>query len=99
MPLQEHLLELAAKGLIACRECHSIADVSFNGSCVKLMCPSCHRWLGTWATTSEAAADIAAFIAKKASQQEAHRRGNVSNPCVRFVAGNTATDPLFGSNS
>lgn len=62
MPLQKHLVELTAKRLIACRKCRVIADVSMDNSQLKLLCPSCHKTLGSWATASEAAADITAFI-------------------------------------
>jgi hypothetical protein len=55
IPLQEHLVELTDKSLIACRECHAIGDVSMNNSQVKLLCPSCHKTLGSWARASEAA--------------------------------------------
>ena len=40
MPLNEHLVELTAKSLIACRDWRAIADVSMNNSHVKLICPS-----------------------------------------------------------
>ena len=63
MPLKENLLELTAKRLIACRECHAIADVSMNNSHIKLIRPRCFKSLGGWATTPEAVADIAAFVA------------------------------------
>jgi hypothetical protein len=63
MPLKENLLELTAKRLIACRECHAIADVSMNNSRIELICPHCYKSLGGWATTSEAVADIDAFFA------------------------------------
>ena len=69
MPLNEHLVELTAKSLIACRECRAIADVSMSNSHVKLICPNCHGTLGSWATTSEAAADITAFVADSAGGQ------------------------------
>lgn len=63
MSLKKRLIELTAESLIACRECRAIADVSVNGSLVKLICPRCYETLGSWATTSEAAADITAFVA------------------------------------
>jgi uncharacterized paraquat-inducible protein A len=63
MPLNEHLIELTAKSLIACRECRALADVSISDSHVKLICPNCYQTLGSWATKSEAAADITAFVA------------------------------------
>ena len=63
MPLNEHLVDLTAQGLIACRKCHAIADVSINGSHVKLICPNCHETLGIWQTTAAARADLTAFIA------------------------------------
>jgi uncharacterized paraquat-inducible protein A len=69
MPLNEQLVELMAKTLIACRECRVIADISMNNSHVKLICPNCHRTLGSWATTSEAAADITAFVANGTAGQ------------------------------
>jgi uncharacterized paraquat-inducible protein A len=69
MPLQEHLVELTTKRLIGCRECHATADVSINGSSVKLICPNCHASLGTWATTAEAAAGITAFLTNRGASQ------------------------------
>lgn len=63
MPLNENLVELTSKRLIACRDCGTTADVSVNNSHVKLICPHCHNTLGSWATTSEAVADLAAFVA------------------------------------
>jgi len=60
MPLNEHLVDLTAKGLI---ECRAIADVSIIDSHVKLICPSCYKTLGSWVTKSEAVADITAFVA------------------------------------
>ena len=45
MPLQKQLIALTPKKLIACRECQVNADVSMNGSNVKLICPSSTtRW-------------------------------------------------------
>jgi hypothetical protein len=61
MPLQKQLIALTPKKLISCRECQAIADVSMNGSNVKLMCPSCYHTLGSWETKAEALADITAF--------------------------------------
>jgi uncharacterized paraquat-inducible protein A len=69
MPVNEHLVELTAKSLIACRDCRAIADVSMNNSHVKLICPNCHGTLGSWATTSEVAADITAFVTDSAGGQ------------------------------
>lgn len=63
MPLHEQLIELTAKNLIACRECHTIADVSMDGSLVRLVCPTCRVTLGNWSSPSAAGADITAFIA------------------------------------
>jgi hypothetical protein len=62
MSLNEHLVELTAKSLIACRECRAICDVSTNDSNVKLICPGCYKTLGDWTTISESATDITAFI-------------------------------------
>jgi hypothetical protein len=62
MPLNEHLIDLTAKSLIACRECRAIADVSIIDSHVKLIWPNCHGTPGSWATKSEAVADITAFV-------------------------------------
>ena len=62
MPLQKQLIALTPKKLIACRECQVNADVSMNGSNVKLICPSCYHTLGSWATKTEALADITAFV-------------------------------------
>jgi len=63
MPLKEHLIELTEKSLVACRECHVIADVSMTGSNVKMICPNCHETLGIWETSAEASADLTAYIA------------------------------------
>jgi len=43
MPLNEHRVELTAKRLIACRECHAIADVSMTNSHIKLVSVT-NRW-------------------------------------------------------
>lgn len=64
MPLKEDLVGLTVKGLIACRECLAIADVSIYDSNIKLICPSCHRTLGNWVTASEAVVAMAEFVAK-----------------------------------
>jgi uncharacterized paraquat-inducible protein A len=64
MPLHEQLIELTAKNLIACRECHTIVDVSMAGSLVKLICPNCRVTLGDWSSPSAAGADITAFVAQ-----------------------------------
>ena len=71
MPLQQHLVALTAKGLVACRACGTIADVSMNDRTVKLICPTCHKTLGIWATCSEAGADLTAFIASQGPGQAA----------------------------
>jgi uncharacterized paraquat-inducible protein A len=63
MPLKENLIDVTRKTLIACRECSAVADVAINNSHVKLICPRCHRTLGSWVTTEEAVADLAAFVA------------------------------------
>ena len=63
MPLNENRVELTAKRLIACRDCHAIANVSMNNSNINLICPGCYKLLGGWATSSEAVADIDAFVA------------------------------------
>ena len=65
MPLNQHCIELSPKKLIACRECRVAADVSVHDSHVRLICPSCHRTLGDWVTTSEAAADLTAFVVRE----------------------------------
>ena len=62
MPLQKKLIALTPKKLIVCRECQTIADVSLNGSNVKLVCPRCYCTLGSWTTKTEALADITAFV-------------------------------------
>jgi hypothetical protein len=62
--LKEYLIELTPGNLIACRNCCTIADVSVNGSRMKLICPRCYETLGSWATTSEAVADMRAFVAR-----------------------------------
>jgi len=64
MPLQEQLIELSAKRLIACRDCHANAQATLTDSLVTMTCPECHKALGNWETTSAALADITAFIAK-----------------------------------
>jgi hypothetical protein len=61
--LKAYLIELTPENLIACCRCRTIADVSVNGSRMKLICPRCYETLGSWATTSEAVADMAAFVA------------------------------------
>ena len=48
MPLEKHLIEVRAQTLVACRECHGIADVSMTDSPVKLICPNCYGTLGSW---------------------------------------------------
>lgn len=65
MPLNENLVVLTSKRLIACRQCGATADVSINNSHVKLMCPRCYKSLGSWTTTPEAVADMEAFVASK----------------------------------
>lgn len=62
--LKEYLIELTPGNLIACCNCRTIADVSVNGSRMKLICPRCYETLGSWATTSEAVADMTAFVAR-----------------------------------
>jgi len=63
MPLKKDLIAVTPKSLIACRECHTVADVSVNELYVKLICPSCYQTLGSWLTESEAVADLTAFFA------------------------------------
>jgi len=65
MPLHEHLVELTAKRLIACRQCRTPADMSLGTSPVRLICPGCHQTLGSWETTTMAIADITAFVSAK----------------------------------
>jgi len=74
MPLQTELIALTPKKLIACRDCHVSADVSMNGSNVKLMCPSCYRTLRSWATKTEALADITAFCLVVSNQPVSQSR-------------------------
>jgi uncharacterized paraquat-inducible protein A len=64
MPLQEQLIELSAKHLIACRECHTNADVRLVDSLVTMTCPGCHTTLGNWETTPAALEDITAYMAR-----------------------------------
>ena len=64
IPLQEQLIELTAEHLIACRECHTKADVRLIDSLVKMTCLACHTTLGNWETTAAALADITAYKAK-----------------------------------
>jgi len=61
--LKEYLIELTPENLIACCKCRTIADVSVIGSHMKLICPGCYETLGSWPTTSEAVADMTAFVA------------------------------------
>jgi len=63
MPLYEHLAERTAKSHIACKNCHALADISFNNSSVLLVCPQCRTTLGGWATTPQCIADLTAFVA------------------------------------
>ena len=65
MPLNQHWIELNPKKLIACRECRAAANISMDNSHVELICPSCYRTLGSWVTTSEAAAELAVFVRKR----------------------------------
>ena len=69
MPLIENRVELTPKKLIACRECHAIANVSINNSHINLICLRCYKSLGDWATTSEAVADIDAFVANSLAKK------------------------------
>jgi hypothetical protein len=61
--LRKCLVEVTPDNLIACCKCRTVADVSVTGSHLKLICPRCYQTLGTWATTSEAVADMTAFVA------------------------------------
>ena len=63
MLLKDHLIEVNAKGLIACCECHAIADISMNASHLDLLCPSCYRKFGRWKSKSEALVELTLFIA------------------------------------
>jgi hypothetical protein len=64
MPIKEHLIELTDECLIACKQCHSIADITVvDHSPVRLICPYCHETLGSWATTTMAIADLTALVA------------------------------------
>jgi len=66
MALNEKLIELTDTHLIACRQCHTLADISvIGGSLVKLVCPSCREWLGSWDSTTAAIADLTAFVARE----------------------------------
>jgi hypothetical protein len=64
MALQEQLIELTTKHIIACRECHANADLALSNSLVTMICPGCHATLGSWETTPAALADITAFVAQ-----------------------------------
>jgi uncharacterized paraquat-inducible protein A len=64
MALQEQLIELTDKHLIACRECHAKADITLTDSLVTMTCPGCHKTLGNWETTTASLTDITAFVAK-----------------------------------
>jgi uncharacterized paraquat-inducible protein A len=80
MPLNERLIEVTTKRLIACRECHVIADVSINGFGVRLLCPRCHETLGMWATADHAVDEITAVVTNGIRPiTKAHRRGSVTN--------------------
>jgi hypothetical protein len=61
--LRKCLVEVTPGNLIACCKCRTIADVSVTGTRMKLICPRCYETLGSWATTSEAIADMTAFVA------------------------------------
>jgi ribosomal protein S27E len=63
MPLYEHLVERTAKSQVACNNCHTLADITFNNPSVLLVCPECGRTLGEWATTTQCIADLTAFVA------------------------------------
>lgn len=66
MSLHYDRIELASKGLIACRDCHIPAVVNFGdlatGSPIGLEYPNCLMTLGQWNNISKGAADMAAFI-------------------------------------
>ena len=62
--LQEQLIEVTDKHLIACRECHATANVALIDSLVTMTCPGCLKTLGNWETTPAVLADITAFLAK-----------------------------------
>jgi len=64
MPLNERLVEVTTKRLIACRECHVIGDVSINALGVRLLCPRCYETLGVWATSDQAIDEITAIVTK-----------------------------------
>ena len=65
MPLKKHLIEVTGNSLIACRECHTIADISINHLGVRLLCPHCYVTLGIWTTPNQALDDIAAFVTNR----------------------------------
>ena len=79
MGLHEDRIKLTDKGLIGCRDCSAVADVSIRGSNVKLICPNCHGTLGTWETTAAASADLTAFIGKRGARVDS-QRGKASPP-------------------
>jgi hypothetical protein len=60
--LRKSLVEVTPENLIACCKCRTVVDVSVTGSRMKLICPRCYETLGSWATTSEAIADMTAFV-------------------------------------
>jgi hypothetical protein len=63
MALNAQFVELTSLSLIACKECHTVADMTVQGSPVRLVCPGCRKTLGQWGTMSGSIADITAFIA------------------------------------
>jgi len=65
MALNENLIELTAQHQIACKHCHTIADIALSHSPVSMTCPACHQTLGTWETTPHSIAEITAFISRR----------------------------------
>jgi hypothetical protein len=65
MALNENLIELTAQHQIACKHCHSIADIALSQSPVSMMCPTCRQTLGSWETTPQSIAEITAFISQR----------------------------------
>ena len=63
MALNAQLIELTSSSLIACKECHAVADITVQGSPFRLVCSGCGKTLGEWETISGSIADITAFIA------------------------------------
>jgi hypothetical protein len=65
MALNENLIELTAQRQIACKHCHTIADITLSHSPVLMWCPTCRQTLGSWETTPQSIAEITAFVSQR----------------------------------